>query len=965
MKGFRFFAIAVVLTAGVPTRAEEKPNILLIVADDQGYADVGFQGCKDIPTPHLDRLAREGLRCTSGYVTHPFCSPTRAALMTGRYQQRFGHENNPFYDPNDHREGLPLSEKLLPEHLRDAGYVTGWVGKWHLGAAPEFSPLKRGFTETFGFIGGGHRYINWQANPAVEYLVPIERNGKPVDVKDHLTVAFGREASAFVRRHTTDPWFLYLAFNAPHTPLEPTPERVARFASIADPKRRAYAAQVSLMDDAIGEALTALRDTGQDKRTLVFFFSDNGGPIMPGGWNGSSNKPLRGGKGEVYDGGIRVPFVVSWPGRMLAGKDYAPAVSSLDVFATALACAGVPMPTNRTYDSVNLLPFLGGEKPGEPHDRLFWRAHQLWAMRAGLSKLVRKQHAPAEMYDLAADIGETRNLADVQAEKAKELGLALDEWDKELAPPLFEGAGARKQARKKNAAGGNAVIRARAGNSDIVITTTERVAGAIHSLTWNGKEFIDSYDHGRQLQSAANFDCGTGLTGETFNPTEAGSRDDGRGERSSSRLLRLMAGSNSLETTAQMAFWLAPGEKSGANPAKNTTVLSEHLLTKHVQIGCKNLPNVIQYNVIFRVPAGERHQRAVFEAVTGYMPPEFERFWKFNAATGDLEPLSDGPGEQPAPVVLATASGSHAMGIFAPGSPGYGRWRFQAEKVVKWNCVFRRGNATDGLAPGEYAFHMFVIVGDLQTAKESLAALHKLETSGAGALPARMKGGRNGPPPPGALLPTDHEERSIEGWTVRVDRRLLAPPNRERGELALKLLAARLVVVTQVVAQPALDKLRQVPIQLDLDHGGLRSMQYHPSAEWLKAHGYAETLAQCVHIPNADQFISPYETYRQPWAVMHELAHAYHHRVLTYEDARIKEAYERFKAGGRYQNVLFVTGGTQRHYALTNEKEFFAEMTESYFGVNDFFPFVTGELKREEPELYNLLRSIWGPLPER
>jgi arylsulfatase A-like enzyme len=165
----RVLTASLLLTAAL--HAAGRPNILLIVSDDLGYADVGFQGCKDIPTPHLDRLASEGVHCTGGYVSHPYCSPTRAGLMTGRYQQRFGHENNPFYDPDDHREGLPVSEKLLPAFLRDAGYVTGWVGKWHLGAAPEFRPLKRGFTETFGFIGGGHRYQNWQADPANEYNV--------------------------------------------------------------------------------------------------------------------------------------------------------------------------------------------------------------------------------------------------------------------------------------------------------------------------------------------------------------------------------------------------------------------------------------------------------------------------------------------------------------------------------------------------------------------------------------------------------------------------------------------------------------------------------------------------------------------------------------------------------------------------------------------------------------------------
>jgi arylsulfatase A-like enzyme len=228
--------------------------------------------------------------------------------------------------------------------LQQAGYATGWVGKWHLGSAPEFHPQKRGFQETFGFIGGGHHYLNWQVKPEAEYNVPVFRNGNPVEVKEHLTLAFGHEAAAFIRRHKHGPWFLYLAFNAPHGPLEPTAERLARFASIPNLTRRKYAAQVSLMDDALGEALDALRQSGQDKRTLVFFFSDNGAP-PPFQDIGASNGPLRGYKGDVYEGGIHVPFLVRWPARLPAGKDYGLPVSSLDVFATALACAGVPMPS--------------------------------------------------------------------------------------------------------------------------------------------------------------------------------------------------------------------------------------------------------------------------------------------------------------------------------------------------------------------------------------------------------------------------------------------------------------------------------------------------------------------------------------------------------------------------------------------------------------------------------------------
>jgi arylsulfatase A-like enzyme len=430
------------LIASVAVAAEvRRPNVLLIVSDDQGYADAGFQGSKEIPTPHLDRLAKSGVRFTSGYVTHPFCSPTRAGLMTGRYQQRFGHERNPFYDPSDHTEGLPLAETLLPAHLVRAGYATGWMGKWHLGAAPEFAPGKRGFQETFGFIGGGHKFRDWKTNAAVEYTVPVERNGVAVESPEHLTTALGQEAAAFVRRHTGEPWFLYLAFNAPHSPNEPTPERLARLAAIADPKRRAYAAQVSLMDDAIGEALGALRETGQAERTLVFFFSDNGGPLAA---NGSVNAPLRGKKGEVYEGGVRVPFLMAWPGKIAAGGTDDRPVSSVDVFATSLAAAGAPMPTDKRYDSVNLLPYLTGEKSGAPHERLFWRNGQLRAVREGRWKLVHLPKQAPELYDLSADLAETTDLAAKHPADVARLGAALEAWDRELIEPVFAGLGAER-----------------------------------------------------------------------------------------------------------------------------------------------------------------------------------------------------------------------------------------------------------------------------------------------------------------------------------------------------------------------------------------------------------------------------------------------------------------------------------------------------------------------------------------
>ena len=439
-----FFAVVGSLFAANPG---DKPNILLIVSDDQGYADVGFHGCTDIPTPNLDRLAKSGIRFSNGYVTHAFCSPTRAALLTGRYQQRFGHENNPAYDPNSHREGLPTTETLLPKFLKDAGYVTGWIGKWHLGAATEFHPENRGFTETFGFLGGGHRYYNWKpalSGSGQEYNEPILRNGQPVEVTNHLTTAFGNEGAAFVRRHGKEPWFLYLAFNAPHSPNEPTPERLARFTSIENPKRRKYAAQVSLMDDAIGNVLAALRESGQEKKTLVFFFSDNGGQINSNSWEGASNLPLRDGKGSVYEGGVRVPFVMSWAGKLPEGRVQDAMVSSLDVFPTTLALAGVPMPTNKIYDGVNLMPFLTGADTNAPRRQHFWRlggGKQL-TVRDGDLKLVRPRNQAEALFDLAADRSESKDLSAERADDAKRLGAMLDAWNKQLVPPAFPGRSA-------------------------------------------------------------------------------------------------------------------------------------------------------------------------------------------------------------------------------------------------------------------------------------------------------------------------------------------------------------------------------------------------------------------------------------------------------------------------------------------------------------------------------------------
>lgn len=420
-----------------------KPNILVILSDDQGYADAGFQGSKDVPTPHLDKLAASGVRCTSGYVTHPFCSPTRAGLLTGRYQTRFGHEFNPVYDPLDTNEGLPLGERILPQFMKDGGYRTGWVGKWHLGSSAKHTPWQRGFDETYGFIGGGHAFTNWKPNDR-QYTLALTRNGQLVEnVPEHLTTTFGEEGAGFIRRNKEQPWFLYLALNAPHTPHQPSAEREQRFAHVADPQRRKYLAQISLLDDAVGAVCRALEESRQTERTIVFFFTDNGGPTK----NSAINTPLRGAKGQVYEGGVRVPFLVSWPGKLAAGKTYDAPVSSLDVFATSLAVAGVPLPTDKKQDGVNLIPYLNGETKTVPHERLFWRvgggvAH---AVREGSWKLIRAKGKPDELYDLSTDIGEAKDLAGEKPNIAIRLATQIDAWDKELMEPVFLGSSVKNE----------------------------------------------------------------------------------------------------------------------------------------------------------------------------------------------------------------------------------------------------------------------------------------------------------------------------------------------------------------------------------------------------------------------------------------------------------------------------------------------------------------------------------------
>jgi arylsulfatase A-like enzyme len=452
--------LAAVLFAplGLLDAAERRPNILIIVGDDMGYADVGFHGCKDIPTPNLDALAASGVRFTNGYVSGPYCSPTRAGLITGRYQQRFGHE----FNPGGRGKGLPLTETTLADRLKSAGYVTGAVGKWHLGALPMMQPQKRGFDEFFGFLGGAHSYFEADG---------ILRGTAPVNELDYTTDAFGREAVNFIERHADKPWFLYLAFNAVHTPMHATDDRLAKFPNVDDKKRKTYDAMMLAMDEAVGAVRRKLAETGLENDTFVAFISDNGGPTMKGTTiNGSSNAPLRGSKRTTLEGGIRVPFLVSWPGHVKPAVYEQPAIQ-LDLHSTALAAAGVEVKPDWKLDGVNLLPFLSGESDGVPHDALYWRFDEQMALRAGDFKIVRydtnaemqtgRRAGPVtdvKLYNLRDDIGETKDLAAAMPEKVTELQTKWNDWNATLVKPLWgtgagetEGAEPEAPAKKKRA----------------------------------------------------------------------------------------------------------------------------------------------------------------------------------------------------------------------------------------------------------------------------------------------------------------------------------------------------------------------------------------------------------------------------------------------------------------------------------------------------------------------------------
>ncbi len=435
----------------------QKPNIIVIIADDLGYADVGFNGCKDIPTPNIDRIASNGVKFTNGYVTFSVCGPSRAGLLTGRYPQRFGYERNPQYRPQDPNMGLPKTESTLAETLKKVGYTSGIIGKWHQGADISNHPLNRGFDEFFGHLGGGHAYFpelltikdsySVENNEGESYKTWILRNHEPIQTKKYLTDEFSDEAVQFVERHQKQPFFLYLAYNAPHSPLQATQEYLDRFPNITDKKRKTYAAMVSAVDDGVGKLLDQLEKLHLDKNTLVYFLSDNGGPEKD---NSSDNGVLREGKSSIYEGGYRVPFAMQWKGTVSPGV-YENPVSSLDIFATITELSKAPIAKEKPLDGVNLIPFLTAKKKSLPHETIFLRKfdEKAYAVRYKDFKLVLDKTNIPELYNLKDDSGEQNDIAKQNPATLKKIEKIRIKWDSQLIEPIFAGLKMNKNKNNK------------------------------------------------------------------------------------------------------------------------------------------------------------------------------------------------------------------------------------------------------------------------------------------------------------------------------------------------------------------------------------------------------------------------------------------------------------------------------------------------------------------------------------
>lgn len=440
-----------VFAAKPQSPAKARYNIVVIVADDLGFGETGMMGNREIPTPNIDALAESGVRCTSGYVTASYCSPSRAGIVTGRYQARFGYDANPTGKKNLlPKSGLPSSERTFVQTLRDAGYRTGLVGKWHLGGTAEKHPMKRGFESFYGFLHEGHYYVPGPPHEGVYTMLrdtsidsgervrdgnlvrgnyarineppydqdnPILRGSEEIEESRYLTDAIAEEAVEFIDEHQEEPFCLMVCFNAVHSPMQASEADVETLRRISDIQRRIFGGMVLALDRGVGMITDAIVETELHRKTLVVFVSDNGGPTAE---LTSSNAPLRGGKGTLYEGGVRVPMIWSLPGKLPAGHTESRIVTSLDIAATALDLA--KLEPNPMADGISLFDWIEDPIRGG-HEEVFWRMPGgRAAMRVGNWKIVRPRRSDRfELYHLQSDLAEQRDLSGTQRDKLKEL----------------------------------------------------------------------------------------------------------------------------------------------------------------------------------------------------------------------------------------------------------------------------------------------------------------------------------------------------------------------------------------------------------------------------------------------------------------------------------------------------------------------------------------------------------------
>ncbi|MDO6738836.1 sulfatase-like hydrolase/transferase [Wenyingzhuangia sp. 2_MG-2023] len=434
-------AIGILSLVSATSFAQKKKNIVFLFADDAGYFDFGFQGSKTFKTPNLDKLAKEGMVFKDAYTTAAVCGPSRAGLLTGRYQQRFGFEENnvPGYMSHSSKllgddMGLPLEEKTIADHLGKLGYNSIVLGKWHMGNADRYHPLYRGFDEFYGFRGGARSFFPLTQKQAADKPEDrLEKGYKEYkEPSKYLTYDIADEACDFIDRNKKKPFFMYVSFNAVHSPMQATPEDLAEIKGLTG-KRKILAAMTLALDKACGQILAKLKEQGLEEETLIVFSNDNGGPDG----THTCNYPLSGCKSNNLEGGIRVPFIMKLPSVIQPGSEYKKAVSLLDLLPTFVNVAGGDASKIKNIDGVDLLPFITQKNKKSPHEILFWKKENRGIVRKGDWKLLRFPDRPAELYNVTKDISENDNLAYRHPEKVRELFKDLFEWEGELERPLF------------------------------------------------------------------------------------------------------------------------------------------------------------------------------------------------------------------------------------------------------------------------------------------------------------------------------------------------------------------------------------------------------------------------------------------------------------------------------------------------------------------------------------------------